>query len=112
MLHGVLTVSATILLGAIVLCGPILAARLLLLRGNTSRRRWRAVGGGLGLVAGGSAGFGPYRIHGRFRPLGAPVDQLHSSVGERVPDIRFRLVTDGTVPHLREYRGRVVLLNL
>ena len=48
----------------------------------------------------------------RLAPLTSSLVTLQAGRGERVPDISFRSVSDGKLHHLREFEGKVVLLNL
>ena len=49
---------------------------------------------------------------GPMSPLVNSSLRLRHNVGGPAPDIAFRLVQDGSLHHLRDLRGRVVLINL
>lgn len=48
----------------------------------------------------------------QLAPLTHSLRTLQAGTGETVPDISFRNVADGTLHHLSEFEGKVVLLNL
>jgi len=48
----------------------------------------------------------------QLAPLTSSLVTLQAGQGLRVPDISFRSVSDGKLHHLREFEGKVVLLNL
>jgi thiol-disulfide isomerase/thioredoxin len=50
--------------------------------------------------------------HGPMSPLVKTAQRLDGSLGEQVPDFRFRLVSDDSEHQLAEFRGKVVLVNL
>lgn len=49
---------------------------------------------------------------GPMSPLVRTSQHLHRSIGEQVPDLRFRLASDDSEHQLAEFRGKVVLVNL
>jgi len=48
----------------------------------------------------------------RLAPLTRSLVTLQAGRGERVPDISFRSASDGSLHHLGEFKGKVLLLNL
>lgn len=53
-----------------------------------------------------------YLLKVQCAPLTDTLVTLHAAMDQRIPDISFRLVADDTVQHLREFEGKVVVLNL
>ena len=110
------------LLDAVARWGPwVLAASMLLpatrlwrlfrSRAALPRRSWVA-----GLIANGSwlviIGIGLWVLQVRLAPLTGSLVTLQSGTGRKVPAISFRSVSDDSPHHLRDYEGKVVLLNL
>ena len=48
----------------------------------------------------------------QLAPLTRSLKTLQAGRGQRVPDLSFRTVADGKLHHLRDFEGKVVLLNL
>lgn len=50
--------------------------------------------------------------YGPMSPLVTNAQRLQVAIGEPLPDISFRMVQDGSIHRLSEFKGRVVLINL
>ena len=51
-------------------------------------------------------------VKGAMSPLSRAVLQMDQAVGKKVPNLSFRLVSDGSQHQLGEFEGKVILLNL
>lgn len=55
---------------------------------------------------------GLFLAYGPMSPLFRSAERLSAGVGETAPDMTFTLVRDGSVKHLSDFRGKVLLVNL
>lgn len=58
------------------------------------------------------AGVGLFLLQFQLAPLTSSLATLHAGEGDRVPNLSFRRATDGAPLELRQFEGRVVVLNL
>jgi len=50
--------------------------------------------------------------YGPMAPLFRSAERLHARVGEHAPDMTFTQLRDGSVKHLSDFHGKVLLVNL
>ena len=105
-------------LGNWILIGLIALAAAGLWHLGRGRRFWIPAGAGrklgaavlLLLIAG--CGLGLYVIHGPMGTILGDYRRMRGEIGREAPDLAFRQVSDDTPLQLRQYRGKVVLVNL
>lgn len=75
-------------------------------------RLWRVAVSGRWSTAFVLSAIGLYLLEVQCAPLTDTLVTLHATMDQRLPDISFRSVAHDTLQHLREFEGKVVVLNL